>query len=257
MATKATNDHQFKKGDTVIMVGLQSKPDWNNKTATIVGSFDKKKQRWPIQVNFGDKEGALLKPKNMSIAKKDYKPHKESKKDSAFNVVEMQSNRGSNVGPLSNRLHNRRFNQSQWTKYAKRHHLEQYESPFANLLGYDLSVYVNPKSRDPENNAGSVFLTSALSNGRSPHYRGLHGNSVVVCKNKVITSDRLWGMLNFIFEAMDYYDGTCSMNAAQRKAAIARDVKEYKSGSWEPRAGSGGIDLYNDDPKTCRMSRPF
>ena len=234
----------YQKGDTVIMIGLQSKPHWNYKKATIMGPFDKKRQRWPIRINFGNKEGALLKPMNL----------KKSEQEPRFNVVEIQSNRGMACGPLTNQLQNLSFTQSKLMQYVKRNQMMEYKSPFANLLGYDLSIYVNPRSRDPENNAGSVFLTSALSNGLSP-YQQLPGNSIVVCNNKVITSDRIWGILNFILEAMDHYDGSFDMNKNQRQAAIARDVTQYKNGTWEPRAGCGGVNLYNDDPATCTFKK--
>merc|ERR1712176_1461823 len=103
-------------------------------------------------------------------------------------------------------------------------------------------------SSDRENNAGSVFLTCALSNGLSP-YAQLRGNSIVYSINKSITKDRVWGILNFIWDAMDYYDGTIEMTADERRQKIEYDAQRYKEEKWEPRGGCGGIDIYNDTVK--------
>lgn len=51
------------------MVQLKSKKKWNGKSATIIGSFNKEKQRWPIEINFDDKSQALLQAKNLRLIK--------------------------------------------------------------------------------------------------------------------------------------------------------------------------------------------
>ena len=246
MSAQAYNK-SFAKGDVVVMVRQQSKPKWNNKTALIIGSFDRIKQRWPIRLNFGKKECALLKAKNLQKAS-------QSDSRATFNVVEIQSNRGEGYGPLLNKLRNKSMTVSQWTKHVEMHKMKAYKSQFASLLGYDLFVYVDPKSRDNENNAASVFLTCALSNGFSP-YQQLWGNSIVFCENKVITSDRLCGILDFISEAMDYY--TEDYSVSEIKSAIAREAAMYKLRKWPSSGGSGGIDYYNDDTETCKLGRSF
>ena len=62
-STKAM-DKQFRKGETVEMIKLKSKANWNGKLATIQ-SFNPEKQRWLIQINFDDQQLALLQPKNL------------------------------------------------------------------------------------------------------------------------------------------------------------------------------------------------
>ena len=122
-------------------------------------------------------------------------------------------------------------------------------------MGYDLSIYVDPRTSDHENNAGSVFSTCELSNGLSM-YQQLRGNSIIVCKNdKILTSDRLWGILNFIFECMDYFDGTIEMDAKQRNTQILFDARKYKQNTWSPRAGTGGIDIYCDNANDCQLNQ--
>ena len=141
----------------------------------------------------------------------------------------------------------------QFHKYCKQKGLtRKIKSEFAELLGYDLWVIVNPKSKDNQNNAASVFLSCALSNGLSP-FQQLRGNSILICKNKPITSDRIWGILNFIYDAMDYYDGTMEMTAKERTKRLEFEANEYKEGKWEPRGGCGGIDIYNEDSVNCQI----
>ena len=237
---------KLQQGDTVKMKGLKSKSEWNGKLATIIGDIVKEKNRWPIQINFGDKSKALLQTKNLEF---------RQRSDTKINVVEIQSNRSTGIGPLGNNLRNVSFTKSKLAKYIKNRGLEEFKSPFAKLLGYDLSIYVDPESSDNENNAGSVFLTCDLVNGLSP-YPHLMGNSIVVCKNdKTLTSDRLWGILNFIFECTDYYDGTIEMSTKQRNDQILFDVAKYKQSKWIPRAGTGGIDIYCDNVNRCRLNQ--
>eukprot|EP01084_Bolivina_argentea_P041866 77283_1 len=165
MANQA-NESEFGKGDVVKMVGLKSKPQWNGKLATINGPFNKEKGRWPIQISFGNAMRALLQTKNLKLVEK-----KQLKNDSndSINVVEIQSNRGGFVGPLGNKLKNVKFSKSQLWKHMKKKKLKEYKSPFAKLLGYDLSILVDPNTSDHQNNAGAVYLTSDLSNGLSPY----------------------------------------------------------------------------------------
>lgn len=67
--SKLPKELQFRKGDIVKMVQLKSKKKWNGKLATIIGPFNKEKQRWPIEINFDDKQHALLQSKNLRIHK--------------------------------------------------------------------------------------------------------------------------------------------------------------------------------------------
>lgn len=58
---------RFSKGDIVKIVGLKSKPHWNDLLATIIGEFIIDKKRWPIQINTEDKPKALLKTNNLIL----------------------------------------------------------------------------------------------------------------------------------------------------------------------------------------------
>ena len=60
-------------------------------------------------------------------------------------------------------------------------------------------------------------------------------------------------MLNFIYETMDYYDGTFVMTAKQRQNQILLDATKYQQSTWVPRAGTGGIDIYCDNVHKCRL----
>eukprot|EP01083_Nonionella_stella_P293112 996808_1 len=59
------NHDALAKGDIVRIVGLKSKPHWNDKLATITGEYDVNRGRWPIQINFGDRMTALVKTENV------------------------------------------------------------------------------------------------------------------------------------------------------------------------------------------------
>ena len=60
---------RFRKGDIVKMVQLKSKKKWNGKYATIIGTFNRQKNRWPVEISFDDKANALLQVKNLRIHK--------------------------------------------------------------------------------------------------------------------------------------------------------------------------------------------
>eukprot|EP01084_Bolivina_argentea_P085670 154859_1 len=57
-AKKNQSDY-FKNGDIVTAIGLQKHKDWNDKMGKIVGSFNKSKQRWPVQL-MDDNHNLLL-----------------------------------------------------------------------------------------------------------------------------------------------------------------------------------------------------
>eukprot|EP01084_Bolivina_argentea_P257682 434193_1 len=54
----------FKQGDTVQLIGLQSKKHWNGKIALIVGAFVDDKNRWPVEL-IDTKSRALIRPQNI------------------------------------------------------------------------------------------------------------------------------------------------------------------------------------------------
>eukprot|EP01084_Bolivina_argentea_P179756 310587_1 len=368
MANQQNDDESkresFEEGDIVKMIGLKSKAHWNGKFATIIAPFVKNKNRWPIEINFGNKSHALLQAKNLKLESKkntlryfankcfealvdafadDLYPNTHieayfgiglkkgpsvkivndtsmplgnvvynawitiknngqlNKKEimdalcngtlpkwfenkirnngnprsyyakalcdgdlfkqiqweqlkiniNEVNVVEIQSNDGGYIGPLGNKMRNIMMTKKNLNDHCEDNGLsKKNKSEFAELLGYDLWVLVDPKSCGNGNNA-SVYLMCALLDGLSP-FQELKGNCIVFCMNKPITTDRIWGILNFIYDAMDYYDGTLPMTPKEREEQLASDAWEYKHGKWEPRGGCGGINIYNDNAKTCK-----
>eukprot|EP01084_Bolivina_argentea_P271907 462796_1 len=57
----------FKQNDTIQLINLQSKPNWNGQLAVIIGPYRQHKNRWPVEL-IVSKSKALIKPQNM-------KPH--------------------------------------------------------------------------------------------------------------------------------------------------------------------------------------
>ena len=124
MAASKQMETEFKVGDIVQMKDLKSKVGWNGKLATIIGEKRKEKNRWPIQINFGNKSKALLQTQNLELH--------ERPKNANVNVVEIQSNRGDYIGPLGNRLRNISFDKRILSKYIKNRWLREYKSPLLN-----------------------------------------------------------------------------------------------------------------------------
>jgi len=62
----------FDVGDSVEISGLQSKPEWNGKTGTIINAFNWEKGRYPVSilVTADNSNDALLKPSNLKLIKK-------------------------------------------------------------------------------------------------------------------------------------------------------------------------------------------
>ena len=180
-------------------------------------------------------------------------------------------------------------------------------SPFAELLGWDVRMYVDPTShffsrrspappigstihtwgecmgpgthgratdqsaelRDQEVaqnmvrlNAAAVYYGCAVEDGMSP-YRFIMGKAYVVGRHRdtgePMTSNVLWGILNFIYEAMDVYadekEGGSSSRAGPARGVWDGWADDYRIGIWSPRAGTGGVDIYECDPHQCMVAR--
>jgi MYND finger len=128
-------------------------------------------------------------------------------------------------------------------------------SAFCEILGWKVEVYHSGRvaggaARTPLNGAG-VFLLCDIQSGLSP-FQDLSGRIFVTGRNEKgesMTSDVLWGILNFIWDSMDYYPQGCAISVINRW----RD--RYLQGSWTPQGGNGGIDVYCLDPRRCRIGK--
>eukprot|EP01084_Bolivina_argentea_P142951 251102_1 len=250
MAEQKQTEEEFGKGDIVKLQKLKGKAQWNGMLATIIGEKVEDKNRWPIQLNSGDKSKALLQSKNLKLYEK---------AEIFINIVEMKGSGFSENGPLESKLRNKSFKKSELKKYIKNGNFSEYKSQFAEQLGYNISIYIDPQTPDHLDNAPAVYLTSSLHNGMSPYNRKFKGNAFVVCNddNKILTSDRLWGICFFIWECQDYFNGKIKFDYEQERGnRIFKDVKKYKKGKWKPRhpKGTRGIDIYCDQVKHCQMN---
>eukprot|EP01084_Bolivina_argentea_P271908 462799_1 len=56
----------FKQNDTIQLINLQSRKDWNGQFAVIIGPYRQDKNRWPVKL-IDDNSQALIKPQNMKL----------------------------------------------------------------------------------------------------------------------------------------------------------------------------------------------
>ena len=132
-------------------------------------------------------------------------------------------------------------------------------SPFCELTGWDVEIYcgkaynitvrpgqVHGGGGGGMNSAG-VYLGCDLNDGMT-RYNNISGTIFVTGRRlsdgKPLNKDILWGLLNFIWDAMDLFDGTLNL---PREPTLQKWAKRYKEGSWVPRGGDGGIDVYSND----------
>ena len=166
-------------------------------------------------------------------------------------------------------------------------------SPFAEVLGWDVRMFVDPSShafsrreetpsvgstvhawtecmgpgthgRDTAStgsdadvegltklNASAVFFGCSAEDGMSP-YRFIMGKAYVVGRHSAtgqpLTGNVLWGILNFIYEAMDCFS---DMEEEECKAMLDERAASYRARTWEPIAGLAGVDIYECDPHKC------
>ena len=122
------------------------------------------------------------------------------------------------------------------------------KSQWAEILGWDMAIYCASGSGRGGINGAGIYLGCDLQSGLT-RWNNLAGTIYVTGRNvrgQTLSSNVLWGMLNMIWDAMDYYDGTISSDPAPY---FARWVPRYKAGTWQPAGGDGGIDVYSVDAR--------
>ncbi|POM67231.1 Hypothetical protein PHPALM_16801 [Phytophthora palmivora] len=129
---------------------------------------------------------------------------------------------------------------------------EEFICQFGFGLGIDeLNNMLNCRGIRGELNAMAIYLGSKLDNGLSKSVNA-SGDAFFIgttAKGAPVTSNVLWGAANFIYEAMDYCSADYTKEERERK--FHKWSHKYRQGTWEPMAGSGGIDLYQTDPFQC------
>eukprot|EP00397_Hematodinium_sp_SG-2012_P029214 GEMP01030840.1.p1 GENE.GEMP01030840.1~~GEMP01030840.1.p1 ORF type:complete len:502 (+),score=79.56 GEMP01030840.1:130-1506(+) len=178
---------------------------------------------------------------------------------SDFYVVEVSEGQGNG---LTNKMRNLRFSsRREGMEYVRRNggfHLTK--SPFATLLGWDVEIYWNPLEAAGLNAAG-IYLSCELDSGFPPlshHIDGVFGMIYVTPpfgSNRRLTSDILWGILNYIFDSMDYYGK--NWPGAKLQAHLREGAACYRAQTWEPTSGTGGIPIYETDPDRCLFGPVF
>jgi hypothetical protein len=209
---------------------------------------------------------------NQSHQKADWKLHKPCCKgitaDPRSIWIEVTEGEGNG---LSNTMMNHIFpNKENGWKFVKQQPhfahgktIGPIRSPFSELIGWSVEVYcskaynemIGPSrvnGRGPLNGAG-VFLGCPVDTGLSVN-PSLSGRIFVTGRRqsdgKPLTSGVLFGILNFIWDAMDLY-GDCEPVGPHLK----RWTAAYKRGTWEPSGGCGGIDVFCTDTERLRSNQ--
>jgi hypothetical protein len=107
-----------------------------------------------------------------------------------------------------------------------------------------------------ELNAMAIYLGSKIDDGLSMSVNA-SGDAFFIgttSKGRPVTSNVLWGAANFVYAAMDYYPEDYTKQ--EREEKFRKWSRRYALGTWEPMAGSGGIDLYQTDPFRCAVHWP-
>ena len=196
--------------------------------------------------------------------KKDWSRHKACCKAVAAEPtsvwIEVQEGEGNG---LANIMTNHIFaNKAQGLDFVREHLgsvSPPLRSPFCELTGWNIEIYCRPDYNDVSQagrvigrvrghlNAAGIYLGSDLYDGLT-RYNNMSGRIFVTGRfhkdGKPLNNDNLWGLLNFIWDAMDLYDGTLDEPI---QPTLQHWSTQYKQGSWVPRGGSGGIDIYSND----------
>ena len=169
-----------------------------------------------------------------------------------YNIVQINEGEGNG---LANKFFNITQTEEQLNELIQENNLTKIKIPFGDMLGYKrLFVYVNTSISYGPLNGAAVWLTCEVQDGLS-RYQRLKGKCYVVNddiskKHRSITSDRVWGMLNFIYDMSDYYE-TWNFKHAIVKAM--EHAKSYTTGTYIPFGGTGGINIYNENPDACKI----
>ncbi|CAB9508710.1 expressed unknown protein [Seminavis robusta] len=143
-------------------------------------------------------------------------------------------------------------------------------SPYCELLGWDVEMYcstlvnrinkplsgvvdVKGNGEISNINAAGIYLGCDLQSGITRHV-DLEGRIFVTGRNQTgntMTVDVLWGILNFIWDAMTLYasraDGTGDTET------LLKWCKDYHQGIWQPRgANDSNVDVYCVIAENCR-----
>jgi len=133
-------------------------------------------------------------------------------------------------------------------------------SEFCELLGWYVEIYCNATTNtffppgsmvdlDGQRrlglNSAGIYLGCSLSTGLTK-YNNLDGEICVIGRRikdgKCMNKDILWGILNFIWDAMDFYG-----DEPDPMSEISQLARQYRDGTWEPSGSFGGVDIYSTD----------
>ena len=124
--------------------------------------------------------------------------------------------------------------------------------PF-HFMGWTIEVYCDPNLQRGMNfegklNGAGIYLGCRLDNGLS-EWTSMRGHIFVTGRRHSdgapLTSAILWGILNFQYDAMDFYDGTIDCDNPIRKLQTLG--QQYQQKEWKPRGGDGGVPIYETD----------
>ncbi|GKZ01547.1 hypothetical protein MPSEU_001105300 [Mayamaea pseudoterrestris] len=133
-------------------------------------------------------------------------------------------------------------------------------SPFGRLLGWDIQMYCNSRMneilpngrifgmRNDVINSAAIYLGCELQSGLS-RYTNLTGDIFVTGRRmsdgRCLNKDSLWGILNFIWDAMDLYGEENADEIVM--PTLQMWARRYKEQTWVPSGGDGGINVYSID----------
>jgi len=139
---------------------------------------------------------------------------------------------------------------------------------FCELLGYSVEIYCSTSCNDfsdlfPSGRVNGSYGSQAGLNGAGI-YLGCGGQSELSSYNNMkgkifvtgrrnrdgrpLVSDALWGILNFIWDAMDLYG-----DEEDPMSVITKWSREYHRETWTPRGGDAGINVYNTRVEDCTL----
>lgn len=145
-------------------------------------------------------------------------------------------------------------------------------SAFCEMLGWDVEMFCNTQRnriQPPEEglvdvkgdgelehlNGAGIYLGCDVQTGIS-RYIDVDGRIFVTGRNqqtgRSLTSDILWGVLNFIWDAMSLYGSPGGPDTA----TLAEWTSKYRQGLWQPKgANDENFDVYCVVPEDCRVAQ--